>query len=134
MNTLEKLGKERTIKISISILLISLHTIYFYHSVREDFDTTKFASQMIRFALTGVLLYFLYKGQKWAKIVSIILFSIAAIGATVALFTLEANIINKIPFLVMIIIYVMAIYHFAFAESFKAFYEYQNQEKNEYKK
>ena len=129
MNILEKLGKERTIKISISILLVSIHTIYFYHSVREDFDTTKFATQMIRFALTALLLYFLYKGQKWAKIVSIILFSIGAIGATVALFSLEASIINKTPFVVMIIIYVMAVYHFAFAESFKAFYEYQNQSK-----
>ena len=127
MNILEAIGKKRTIQISISILLVSIHTIYFYHSVKEDFDTTKFATQMIRFALTGLLLFFLYKGHKWAKIVSIILFSLAAIGAIVGLFLVETDIINKIPFLVMIFVYSMAIYHFAFAESFKAFYEYQNQ-------
>lgn len=130
MNILEKQGKEKTIKISISILLISLHTIYFYHSVREDFDTTKFATQMIRFTLTCVLLYFLYKGHKWAKIISIILFSIGVIGATVGLFITETSIINKTPFIVMIIIYAMAIYHFTLSESFKAFYSYQNQLNN----
>ena len=127
MNILETIGKKRTIQISISILLVSIHTIYFYHSVKEDFDTTKFATQMIRFALTGLLLFFLYKGHKWAKIVSIILFSLAAIGAIVGFFLVETDIINKIPFLVIIFVYSMAIYHFAFAESFKAFYEYQNQ-------
>ena len=127
MNILETIGKKRTIQISISILLVSIHTIYFYHSVKEDFDTTKFATQMIRFALTGLLLFFLYKGHKWAKIVSIILFSLAAIGAIVGFFLVETNIINKIPFLVMIFVYSMAIYHFAFAESFKAFYKFQNQ-------
>ena len=127
MNILEAIGKKRTIQISISILLVSIHTIYFYHSVKEDFDTTKFATQMIRFALTGLLLFFLYKGHKWAKIVSIILFSLGAIGAIVGFFLVETNIINKIPFLVMIFVYSMAIYHFAFAESFKAFYKFQNQ-------
>ena len=127
MNILEAIGKKRTIQISISILLVSIHTIYFYHSVKEDFDTTKFATQMIRFALTGLLLYFLYKGHKWAKIISIILFSLGALGAIVGLFTVDTSIVNKTPFLVMIFVYSMAIYHFAFAESFKAFYEYQNQ-------
>lgn len=127
MNILETIGKKRTIQISISILLVSIHTIYFYHSVKEDFDTTKFATQMIRFALTCLLLYFLYKGHKWAKNISIILFSLAAIGAVIGFFLVETDILNKIPFLVMIFVYSMAIYHFAFAESFKAFYEYQNQ-------
>ena len=127
MNILETIGKKRTIQISISILLVSIHTIYFYHSVKEDFDTTKFATQMIRFALTGLLLFFLYKGHKWAKIVSIILFSLGALGAIVGLFTVDTSIVNKTPFLVMIFVYSMAIYHFAFAESFKAFYKFQNQ-------
>jgi hypothetical protein len=127
MNTLETIGKKRTIQISISILLVSIHTIYFYHSVREDFDTSKFTTQLLRFTFTVALLYFLYKGQKWAKIVSIILFSLGTIGAIVGLFLVETNIINKIPFLVMIFVYSIAIYHFAFAESFKAFYKFQNQ-------
>ena len=82
---------------------------------------------MIRFSLTVILLYFLYKGHKWAKIISIILFSLGTIVAIISLFVIEANIMNKTPFLVMVIVYCMAIYHFAFAESFKAFYNYQNQ-------
>lgn len=129
MNILETIGKKRTIQISISILLVSIHTIYFYHAVREDFDISKFSTQIIRFSLTVTLLYFLYKGHKWAKIISLILFSLGAIGAIVGFFLVEADFINKIPFLVMTFVYAMAIYHFAFAESFKAFYEYQNQSK-----
>ncbi|MCL7762214.1 hypothetical protein MPF19_02215 [Polaribacter sp. Z014] len=127
MNILEQVGKKRTIQISISILLVSLHTIYFYHSAKDEFDTSKFMTQMIRFSLTVALLYFLYKGQKWAKIVSIILFSLGTLGAVFGFFAIDANIINKIPFLVMIFVYATAIYHFAFAKSFKAFYSYQNQ-------
>ena len=38
MNELAKIGKKRTILISISVLLVSIHTIYFYHAVRPEID------------------------------------------------------------------------------------------------
>jgi hypothetical protein len=126
MNELTKLGKKRTILISISILLVSIHTIYFYHSVRPEIESKKLIQQIIRFLLTIGLLLMVYKGKNWAKIVSIILFSLGLLGALIALGTLETPLINKIPLLVMTFVYSMAIYHFGFAKSFKEFFKYQN--------
>ncbi len=122
-----KTGKRRTILISISILLVSLHTIYFYHSVRPDIETKKLIQQIIRFLLTIGLLVYVYKGKKWAKIVSIVLFSLAILGAVIAIFSIESpSIIIKTPLLVMILVYSVAIYHFGVSKSFKAFFEYKN--------
>ena len=128
MNELTKIGKKRTILISISILLVSIHTIYFYHSVRPEIESKKLITQLIRFSLTVGLLIMVYKGKNWAKIISIVLFSLALLGALIALGTLETPFINKVPLLVMIFVYSMAIYHFGFAQSFKEFFKYQNSE------
>ena len=131
MNELTKIGKKRTILISISILLVSIHTIYFYHSVRPEIESKKLIQQIIRFSLTIGLLIMVYKGKNWAKIVSIILFSLALLGALVGLGTLDTPFMNKIPLLVMIFVYSMAIYHFGFAKSFKEFFKFQNIESTE---
>ena len=128
MNELTKIGKKRTILISISILLVSIHTIYFYHSVRPEIESKKLITQLIRFVLTVGLLIMVYKGKNWAKIISIVLFSLALLGALIALGTLETPFINKVSLLVMIFVYSMAIYHFGFAQSFKEFFKYQNSE------
>lgn len=128
MNELTKIGKKRTILISISILLVSIHTIYFYHSVRQEIESKKLITQLIRFTLTVGLLIMVYKGKNWAKIISIVLFSLALLGTLIALGTLETPFINKVPLLVMIFVYSMAIYHFGFAQSFKEFFKYQNSE------
>ena len=130
MNLFAEVGKKRTILVSISILLVSIHTIYFYHSVRPEIETKKLIQQIIRFSLTFGLLYLIYIGKNWARILSIILFSIGAITAVISLFTIEIPIINKIPFIVMTFVYSIAIYHFSISRSFKEFFEYQNN-KNE---
>lgn len=122
MKELEAIGKKRTILISISILLVSLHTIYFYYSIRPDLETKKLVQQIIRFLLTAGLLFAVYKGKNWAKITLLILLSIAVVGAIVAAVTLEQSIINKVPLFVMIFVYSMAIYHFSVAKSFKYFF------------
>lgn len=127
MNELEKSGKIKTILLAISILLISIHTIYFYHSIRPEFETKKFIQQIIRFSLTFALLYYVYIGKKWAKNISIILFSIGLLGAIYAFSSNEElPLILKTSFIVMTLVYSIAIYHFAFSKSFKAFFEYQN--------
>lgn len=126
MNELTKLGKKKTILISISILLVSIHTIYFYHSLRPEIEAKKLIQQIIRFILTIGLLVMVYKGKNWAKIVSLILFSLALLGALVGFGTLEVPFLNKIPVIVMIFVYSIAIYHFGFDKSFKEFFEHQN--------
>ncbi len=126
MNDLVKIGKRRTILISISLLLVSIHTIYFYHSVKPEIETKKLIQQLIRFCLTVGLLIVVYMGKKWAKNISIALFSLATLVAIIGLFSVNGSFINKIPFIVMVTIYSISIYHFGISKSFKAFFEYQN--------
>lgn len=126
MNELVAIGKKRTILISISILLVSLHTIYFYQVSVPEFDSKKLTQQIIRFILTIGLLLALYQGKKWAKNISIVLFTIAIIGAIYGVTNFEGLSINMTPFFVMIFVYGMAVYHFSFSKSFKAFQKHQN--------
>ncbi|MEM5564930.1 hypothetical protein WNY78_07430 [Psychroserpens sp. AS72] len=127
MNELAQIGKKRTILISISVLLISIHTIYFYHSIRPEVDGMKLLQQIIRFLLTVGLLYATYIGKKWGQIITVILFGLAIVGAIIGfLSTLDVPFINTIPFYVMIFIYGIGISHFGFSKSYKAFFEYQN--------
>ncbi|MCT4581761.1 MAG: DUF4240 domain-containing protein [Flavobacteriales bacterium] len=126
MNVLIQQGKNRTILIAISILLLSVHTIYLYHAVKPEIESKKLIQQIIRFLLTVGLLIMVYKGKKWAKIVAIILFSLATLGALTSLLVVNTAFINKVPLLVMTFVYSMAIYHFGFSKSFKEFFNYQN--------
>ncbi|HLG03637.1 MAG TPA: hypothetical protein VI731_08590 [Bacteroidia bacterium] len=129
MNELTKTGKNRTILISISILLVSIHTIYFYHVIRPEIETKKLVQQGIRFLLTIGLLIVTYKGKYWAKITSLVLFSLAILGALFGLVFTGGHFATKIPLLVMLVVYSAAVYHFGFSKSFKAFYKYQNGKK-----
>ncbi|WP_298330005.1 DUF4240 domain-containing protein [uncultured Dokdonia sp.] len=125
MNDLIKLGKKRTLLISLSILLVSIHTIYFYNVSVLEIEPTKLLQQFIRFLLTIGLLLMVYKGKNWARIIAIILFAFGILGAIFGFITTDTYFLNKTPFLVMIFVYGMAVYHFSFSKSFKAFFESQ---------
>lgn len=127
MNELITLGKRRTILISISILIVSLHSIYYHHSISPGVEGKKVMQQVIRFALTVGLLYAIYKGKQWAKIVLIVLFALAIIGAAIGIFMSGGgSFAAKIPLIVMLVVYSVAIHHFGFSKSYKAFSNYQN--------
>ena len=126
MDQLEKLGKKRTLLIALAILLISIHTIYYYHVIRPGFDVQKFITQIIRFTLTIGLLVMIYKGKHWAKVLGLILFTLGVLGAIIGLCIGPLMTVNTLPLVVMILVYAMAIYHFGFSKSFKAFSTYQN--------
>jgi hypothetical protein len=125
MDDLIKLGKRRTILVSISILLVSLHTIYFYQAVRPEIEPAKLVQQSIRFLLTTGLLWMTYKGKDWAKIVSVVLFSFGMLGAVYGLTEMEGLMAIRIPFVVMIFVYSMAVFHFGISKSFKSFSQFQ---------
>jgi hypothetical protein len=122
---LSQQGKKRTILISISILLLSIYTIYAYHAVRPQIEFGKLTQQGIRFLLTLGLLYALYIGKDWAINLMTILFSIAILMSILGLINIDRSLIIKSPLLVMIFVYAMAIYHFKFSLSYKAFIESQ---------
>ena len=123
MNELIYLGKKRTILIAISIILFSLYTIYFEQTSNHEIDSEKLIKQIIRFCLTIGLLYLVFIVKNWARILAIVLFILAIIGSITAIVTIKVNIALKIPFFVLIFIYGMAIYHFSYAKSFKAYWE-----------
>lgn len=126
MTNLAQIGRRRTLQISASILIINLVTIYIYHSSVPGVHTTKTITQIVRLLLTIGLLYSIYLGKKWAKILRLILFGIAAISAYIFILTSHLTIIKEVPFYVMIFIYSDAVFHFGFSKSFKAFEQYQN--------
>lgn len=126
MNHLISIGKKRTVLISISILLVSIHTIYFYHTTKPEIETKKLIQQIIRFLLTTGLLLLVYKGKNWAKVVLIVLLSLALLTALIGIASINAPFINKVPLLVMTFVYSMAIHHFGFSSSYKAFFNFQN--------
>jgi len=126
MTELAKIGKKQTIYIFISILIISLYSTYIYQSVQPQIDTKNLISGIIRFFLTIGLLYLIYLGKKWAKILTIILFSISSLILLISLFSIETPLINKLPIIVTIIVYSFSLYHFTISKTFKAFFEYQN--------
>lgn len=131
MNELERSGRKKTILISISILLVSIHTIYFYHATHPDVETKKLIQQVIRFLLTIGLLVVTYQGKKWARTTSIVLYSLAVIGALVGIIGLETPLAGKIPLIIMALVYAIAVYHFGLSKGFKAFYAYQNAQRTQ---
>lgn len=126
MNPIQKKGQKQTIQVSISILLVSVNTIYSYIS---KLGTDRILEQGIRFVLTVALLVVLYKGKKWARVVALFLFGIAIFRAIGGLFIVEADLLAKVPVIVMITVYSVAIYHFGASDYYMAFARYQNGEK-----
>ncbi|WP_299609162.1 hypothetical protein [uncultured Aquimarina sp.] len=129
MNTLINIGKNRTILISLLILIVSVISVYLYSFGMLGFESTRFIKQLIRFVATAFLLAMIYKGKNWAKITAIILFSLTILGILVALSSSQMiliPLIDKIVFGIIALVYAMAIYYFGFAKSFKAFFRYQN--------
>lgn len=131
MTELAKIGKKQTIFVFISILIISLYSTYIYQSVQSQIDTKNLISGIIRFLLTIGLLYPIYIGKKWAKILTIILFSISNVILLISLFSIETPLINKVPMIVTTIVYSFSLYHFTISKTFKAFFEYQNNKNTE---
>ena len=129
MTPLQQRGRKRTIAAIISILLVSLYSIYIYQSVVPEFKLSKLISQIIRFILTCGLMYLVFIGKKWARTVSLILFSLAVIMAVSFIFSSNFSPLQEIPLYVMIFVYADAIYYFGFSESYKAFAEYQRSKK-----
>lgn len=125
MNELARQGRSQTIAISISIILISMFVIAFYHIPQDSVDPKKFFQQIVRFVLTLALLYFLFQGKNWARITLLVLFLLAILSGLILLF-IPFPVAAKIPILVMIIIYGLGTYKLYFSKSFKAYFTYLN--------
>lgn len=119
--TLVEKGRRQTLQLFISVVLLSAYVIVVYNILLPT-TTQKLASQIMRFCLTIVLMYWVMKGKKWAVVVSIVLFALAAFMGLLAL-TAVQNLYGAIPLLVMVFIYSKGVYHLGFSKSFKAYLE-----------
>lgn len=126
MTELAKIGKKQTLFVFICILIISLYSTYIYQSYQSEIDIKNLISGITRFFLTIGLLNLVYIGKKWAKVVTIVLFSIANVILIISLFSIDISLINKAPIIIMTVVYSFSLYHFTISKSFKAFFEYQN--------
>ncbi len=124
METIEK-GKKLVTSIIILILLIDLFTIAITSSINAvngmmSDATYKIIQGIIRILLEGLILFFLYKGHKWAKwLMSILLF----IGGLFSIITFITSF--SIIILSMGLVYIVSGINLTASKSVKLFLEYQ---------
>jgi len=113
MEKLEK-GKRLFLTMAIILLAISLSSTIF--SCFSN-GTTELIPGVIRTALEGALLYFMYKGKKWAKIKMIVILSLV----TCLLIFLVVSFSVDLMSVIAIIVYAGSIYAIAFSPSVKEY-------------
>lgn len=123
MTELAHKGKIMTIRVFASMLLISIYTIVTYNIVVPNVETKKLIQQIVRFSFTVLIMYFVFQGKIWAKNLMSVLCGIAIIGGLIAMFT-PITFVQKIPLIVMIIIYLFALFHFNYSISFKEYFNH----------
>ena len=122
MNPLIKQGQRQTRAVFVSLLLISLYIIVYYQ-LYMPYDLKKLFQQIIRFGLTGFLIYFILQGKNWARLTLGILLILGTLLGLVSLL-LPVPLIYKVPLIVMTIIDSVGVYHFFFSKAFKAYFNY----------
>jgi hypothetical protein len=123
MNELATKGRNQTIIIFASVLLVSIYTIVSYHLAFPSVEAGKSFQQIVRFVLTVLIMIFIFKGKEWARTLFTVLFSVAVMIAVVSLFS-SLPLAGKIPMLVMSIVYSIAVYHLNFSDSFREYFDY----------
>ncbi|MEQ9263456.1 MAG: hypothetical protein RLP14_09870 [Owenweeksia sp.] len=125
MDPFIKTGEKRTLQLICSVLLVSLITIITYQRNVPEPESFKLILKILHFLLTASLLYAVYQGQQWARVLTVILF---AIGALVRLYDLShigLEWFTTILALVQLLVYAVGIYHLTFSASFVAFQHWQ---------
>ena len=123
MNDLALKGRNQTIRVFASVLLIAIYAIVTSNLAAAVIEAKEIAPQITRFGLTVLLMYFVFKGKKWAVVTFTVLFSLATLLAVASLFS-KIPLAAKIPMVVMTFIYSIAVYHLNFSKSFKEYFYY----------
>ncbi len=126
MNELAKEGKQRTATLCIGILIFIVYGIIYQNMVSTDIGLITKIFQGIKLLLMLGLLAEVYKGKKWARILTVIVSIIGVFGSVSGYVFLDGSLIDKLPFLITAGLYLVAIYHFGFAKSYKAYCTHQN--------
>ncbi|MBB6715733.1 hypothetical protein [Clostridium gasigenes] len=116
MDNIEK-GKKLFLTMAIVLLGIGLFTviIIFFSQVSAE-SGFKLIQGIIRNGLQGILLYYIFKGKKWAKIINIILWSMTIVVALIGFIFLK-----NILFIMLLVVYCASLYIIAFSPSVKEY-------------
>lgn len=128
MNDLAKKGKTLTLITIAGILSISIYMIVAYQMEQTAFDWKKFGSQCFWFLMTVGLLSLVYKGKKWAVILSLFILGLFAIASLVVIAIGKGPLEAKILMHVILWVYGWALYHFGKSKAYRAFYKFQRGE------
>lgn len=123
-------GRNLTIRVFLSVLLISVYTIVYYQLMVKNIDAKKLTQQIIRLGLTILMMYFIFKGKTWAKTTMSVLLSLAILVGIVSLF-MPLTIAGMIPLIVMLFIYFLALYHLNFSVYFIEYFKYLKSKNSE---
>ena len=117
-----KKGKNIVIGIICILLGVSLLSILLNIF---SIGTGKIGTQAVRFFLTAALCFFVYKGQNWAKWVTVVLMSIAALAGLIGTLSVMAYpLLGAISF-IYFILYTTVVILLLAPKSVKEFMEYQ---------
>ncbi len=118
-------GKKLVICLIVTILILNfivtaiLSSLYAI-SNRMDLANYRIIQGIFRFIVSGVILYFMYKGHQWAKWLLVVLFMVGGISGFISL-TSGFNLI----LVVLSIVYVCFGAMMIFSRSINTFYLYQ---------
>ena len=124
-NTMEERIKTGRIVVLIiigAIMSISLISIITYNF---SIGSWKIGAQAIRFFLTLVLCYCLYKGYQWSRITIIILYALGALGSIPGIFTITQYFFLGLVSLMITMIYGASCILLLASKDIKEFMQYQ---------
>ncbi len=116
-------SNRKTLLVSLSVALVSIANVIVYHRTMPEVDASKITQQAVRFVLTVVLLVAAYKGKAWASTAIVLLFAIGLLAGVAALLALNASLLARIPLLVMVLVFAVAVHHYGWSDDYKRFVE-----------
>jgi hypothetical protein len=118
MNESERAGRQMLVAVIAGVLGFSVTSIVLFNIAVGSHELP---TQIIRFSLTCVLCFFLYRGHQWARWVVAVLLIVAALGVLPTLKLLGVNVTLHPLIVLMIAFYLSAAGLLLFSSKIKSF-------------
>jgi len=118
MKSVEK-GKKLFLSMVIAILAVSIITTAFSYFMQGNIAIV---SGLTRTVVEAVLLYFIFKGKVWAKVIMIVLLIIVILAAVAAIIISPNTMI-----IILMIVYILSVYIIGISPSVKTYLKSINQ-------
>ena len=128
MDLFTRKGKKKTRMVISVVMLASLATILLCLRNGSVTGNTHLPELMLRFFLTAGLMYAVYLGKQWARVLTVILFSFGLLWSLAGIFRSWPYLMGMSEDGILFAAYFIAVYHFAFSGSFVAFQNWQQKQ------